>query len=257
MITGNQPRTGHKGFRMFRIDPIFNGVTMKAHLILGDGQGQARRHAQLFFDQINARDGLGDAVFHLQAGVHFNEIKLPLRIQKLKRAGAVIPNIFGGFHRNGPDVGTLGIGEGGGGGFLQNLLVAALQGTITLPQMNDVAVLIPQQLNFDVTGLQQIFFHVHIGIAKVRLGLDLGQIEQLGHVFGPFGDFHALAAAAARGLHQNGKTNLFGERCGFLTIFQNPLGSGDHGNARADHGVFGADFIPHHLNMFRRWPDEG
>ena len=89
----NQPGTGQKvGCRAFRIDTRFNGPAITRDIILSQRQRFAARHPQLPLHQIQPGDGLGDRMFHLQAGIHFQKIKLFVLIQKLNRTSAGIPN---------------------------------------------------------------------------------------------------------------------------------------------------------------------
>ena len=50
--------------------------------------------------------------------------------------------------------------------FLNHLLVAALQGTIALEQMHDIAVHIAENLNLDVPWREDIFLDQHAVIAE-------------------------------------------------------------------------------------------
>lgn len=70
-----------------------------------------------------------------------------------------------GSSTGGPHLG----GEGGGGGLLQELLVAALDGAVALAQVDDVAVLVREHLELDVARVLHIPLQVHLAIAEGRL----------------------------------------------------------------------------------------
>ena len=61
--------------------------------------------------------------------------------------------------------------DGVAGGFLQHLLVVPLDGTVTLPQPDGMAILIRQDLDFNMAGLFYIFLNIHRIIAKGIDGL--------------------------------------------------------------------------------------
>ena len=58
---------------IFSAQTRFDRMAMDAQIGLLQGQGLARSHPQLPFHQVQARDGLGHWVFHLQTGVHLHE----------------------------------------------------------------------------------------------------------------------------------------------------------------------------------------
>ena len=86
--------------------------------------------------------------------------------------------------------------QGRRGRFLQHLLVAALQRTVALAQMHDIALAVAQNLHFDMARLAEIFLDIDVVIAEGGLGLGAAE-RQLGPDFvRRIGHLHALAAAA-------------------------------------------------------------
>src|SRR2546422_869119 len=55
--------------RVLCVNPAFHRVTVKDDLLLTDGQEFPRGDPQLELDEVEARDGLRDGVFDLEAGV--------------------------------------------------------------------------------------------------------------------------------------------------------------------------------------------
>ena len=109
------------------IEAHLDRVTLQMDLVLCERQALAARHAQLPFDEVEAGDRLGDRMLDLQAGVHLEEVEGPVGAeQELDRAGAAIADRLGGGDGGGtharPQTGI----DGGGGRFLDHLLVAAL-----------------------------------------------------------------------------------------------------------------------------------
>ena len=88
---------------------------------------------ELFSDQIQAGDHLGDRVLDLESGVHLQEVKILLRIhQKFNRPG--IPVATGPGHPDGglAHSGPQGLGHDGQGTFLDDFLMAPLYGALPL-----------------------------------------------------------------------------------------------------------------------------
>ena len=121
--------------RVFGADAGLDGVADDFQLVLALGQGLARRHAQLPLHQVFAGDGFGHGVLHLQAGVHFHEVKLHLLgvlvaagllDDELHRARTHIAHGLGSGHGGLAHLAAQGLGHAGGGGFFQHFLVAAL-----------------------------------------------------------------------------------------------------------------------------------
>ncbi len=61
---------------------------------------------------------------------------------------------------------------------LDELLVATLDGALPLAQVDDVAVLVRQHLNFDVARHLDHFFDVHVGVAERGLRLGASHLER-------------------------------------------------------------------------------
>ena len=86
--------------RIFGVDATLDGPTVTLHLILRKRQFFACCHTQLQLHQIKSGDALGDGVLHLQAGIHFQEIKiLVLADHKLHCTRVLVINGLGQSHR--------------------------------------------------------------------------------------------------------------------------------------------------------------
>jgi hypothetical protein len=62
--------------RVFGVDPAFHGPAVDLHVGLGERQLFAVGDADHLLDQVEAGDQFGDRVFHLQTGVHLEEVEL-------------------------------------------------------------------------------------------------------------------------------------------------------------------------------------
>ena len=142
-------------------------------------------------------------MFHLKPRIHLDEIELAILIQELERSGTVVAKFGRRLAGDLADGGAFCCGQAGGGGFFQHFLVAALQRAVAFAQVYTVAVLIGQNLDFDMAGGRKVFFQIHFGVAKAGLCLGLGQVIGLEQLVIRPGHFHALATTAASGLDQH------------------------------------------------------
>jgi len=84
---------GGKVEGVFGVDPAFDRVAVEFQFILRHRQRTPFGHADLFAHQINPGNRLGDGVFDLQAGVHFDEVELAAFPQEFDRARAAIGHV--------------------------------------------------------------------------------------------------------------------------------------------------------------------
>ena len=86
------------GGRVFGVKAHLDGMAIEFDLILGQRQWPAFGDHQLPGYQILTGDQFGDRVFHLQAGVHFQEVEVAVFVdQEFHSAGAFVAAGQGGF----------------------------------------------------------------------------------------------------------------------------------------------------------------
>ena len=68
--------TGHKGERIFSINPAFKRVTFKVDVALAQRKFFARSDTNLLLHQIDSGNEFGHGVLDLNPGIHLNKIKL-------------------------------------------------------------------------------------------------------------------------------------------------------------------------------------
>ena len=181
---------------VFGVEADFDGMAGDGKLVLGERKGFAGGDAELPFDQVEACDGFGDGVFDLEASVHFHEVERVALGDEFHRAGADIVDGAGG----GDGGFAHGLAHGGGHawgrGFLDDLLVAALDGAVAFEEADGVAEGIRKNLDFDVAGAGEVFFDQDAVVAEAGAGFALGAFEGGGEIGGGFDHAHAFAAAA-------------------------------------------------------------
>lgn len=115
---------------------------------------------------------LGDGMLHLDAGVHLNEVEVPVLVQhKLNGAGTVITGGLCRQYRRLSHLLPEFRGQGTGRGFLDHLLIAALHRAVPLAQMHHMTLLIRQDLELDVLGVEDQLFHIDRAVPEAGLGL--------------------------------------------------------------------------------------
>ena len=73
---------GAEGEGIFRIDAAFDGMAFEHNVLLGEGQRRTRSNADLLADDVDAGDGFGHRMLHLQAGVHLEEVEVALLVNE-------------------------------------------------------------------------------------------------------------------------------------------------------------------------------
>ena len=181
--------------RIFGIDPRLDGVAVQSDLVLRQRQLFAERHAQLPFDQIDAGNQLGHGMLDLQAGVHLDEEHLLAVGDEFDGAGADIVHGGGRLARGGADrFALLGV-QRRRRRFLDHLLVSPLQRAFALPEREQIAMAVADDLHLDMPGVLHEFFDQHAVVAECGLGLALGTDDGRRKLCGRIHRAHAPPAA--------------------------------------------------------------
>ena len=253
----DQAGRGHEGVGVFGVDAALDGVAAQHDIALADRQLVAGGDHQLFLHQIDAGDQFGDRMFHLDAGVHFDEVEAAVFVQELEGAGAAVADAHAGFGADLADLGALLGGDARRGRFLDDLLVPALHRTIAFAQMDRVALAVGQHLDLDVARVLQELLHVDLFVAERGLGFALGGLD--GGVQRSLGVHHAhtAPAAAARGLDDDRVADLAGDADVLLgVVAQRAAAAGHAGHARGLHRADRFDLVAHHADGLGARADE-
>src|SRR5207247_11266079 len=148
---------------IFGVDAALDG--MQARSCMRDVRGKrfSGSNANLFFDQVTSINLFRDRVFHLDARIHLDEIKMPILIdEELDRARIFVSDRLGQLHgciahflakpRRHQRRWT----------FLDHFLVTPLNGTIAFAEMNDVSMTIGDNLKFDVMRIDDELLDVNL-----------------------------------------------------------------------------------------------
>ena len=140
----------------------------------------------------------------LDPTVDFDEVGLALGIDK-ELEGSDVFVARRDNRADGPlaQLGTSCRAEGGCGTFLENLLMAALDGAVALPELHAVTIAIDGDLDLDVAGVVKPFLEVEGIVTECRFRLGSADPERRFELSRGSNHAHALAAATGRGLDEN------------------------------------------------------
>src|ERR1051325_7869136 len=161
--------------RVFRVDSTLDRMALPVNVLLRERQTLASCDAKLFAHEIASGDKLRHWVFDLESRVHLEEIEFVSRVreQKLNRAGARVihrtTNLHGSFTHAPAQIRIVYRRRA----FFDHFLVAALNGTSTFAEMNEVAVLVAEDLNLNVARAFDCLFEVKRGVAERSGGFSL------------------------------------------------------------------------------------
>ena len=197
-------------------------------------------------DQVDAGDQFGDGMLDLQAGVHLQEVEaLVLAGDEFDRAGGIVIHGLRQRHRLLAHLAAGGLVQQRRRRFLDDLLVAALDRTFALAEIDHVAMLVAEHLDFDVTGIDDEFFDEDAVVAERRLRLGLGEIETFGDFGGRMRDPHALAAAAGGSLDHDGIADLVGDLHRMLFVLDDAEMPRHRRDVGLRGGLLGFDLVAH------------
>ena len=244
--------------RVFGVQAYFHGMPGQGHVGLGQWQWLAGGDLQLPGHQVEPGDQLGDRVLHLQAGVHFQEVKAPVAVeQKLHGAGAHVvhraPSLERGLAHGLAQVGR----HHWAGRFFDDFLMAALHRAVALAQVYQLAVTVAEHLDFDVTRLNQRLFQNQLGAAEgvERFGACRTQLRQ--QLILLMDQAHATPTAAGTGLDHQRVADAFGVALQGRVILIGALVARNARHAGLQHGQLGQAFAAHQLDRFGAGADKG
>lgn len=243
---------------IFGVDPELDGKAALLNVLLPVAQRQSGSHPDLLAHDIDAGDLLADGVLDLQPGIHLHEVELAVLEQELDRAGILVTHCLGRLDREHANFLALHLVQLGGRRDLDQLLIAPLDGTIALEEMNHAPVAVSEHLNFDVPGIEDALLDEDIGAAEGfgRLGDDAWEVAvQFG-----FGIAAADAAttAAGRRLEHDRIPDFMREGGRFGNVAQVAIAAGDDRHAGLDHAAARLRLVAHamqHLGTRANQPD--
>ena len=184
---------------------------MSARLNVGlvDRQALSRGGEQLQPNEVKAGYPLGDRVLDLEPGVDLKEVEIAVGIQEeLDCAGVGV--VYGGSQGEGgafEALSDLG-GDGHRGRLFDDLLEATLDGALPLPEAQQVAVGIADDLHLDVPWPYDVLFEDNGVVPEGRHGLPSGAFHGLRKLAGLRDGAHSPPPTPESGLNEDGIADL-------------------------------------------------
>ena len=194
----------------------------------------ALRDENLRLHQVDAGDHFGDGVLDLDARVDFDEI--PLLgidvVEEFDGAGVAVVGFARQANRGFAQLVAYAGREIRCGRDFDDFLMAPLHGTITLVQVQQIAVIVGENLHFQVAGARQIFFQEHAGIAERGARFALRFFEQRRELRWVAHHAHAAPAAAHGGFHDDRVADFLRDFLRFAGGFDGIFGARQHRDTR-------------------------
>ena len=127
-------------------------------------------------------------------------------------------------------------------------MVAALDRTVALTEVDDLAVTVAEDLEFDVARFFDVVFDVNRTVAERFFGLVGGDMILFGDRDIVMGDAHAATAAAGDGFNDDRIANLAGDPDRLVFGRDRAVGAWDQRDSGFSHGLFGDGLIAHHID---------
>src|ERR1700712_5057512 len=242
--------------RVFGVDAKLQRETSVDDVFLLDRKRQARSDANLLADDVDTGDFFGDGVLDLNPGVHFHEVHLALGEQKLHGTGVLVTHRLGRTHRQVADVGALFRGQLRAWRDFDELLVAALDRTVTLEQMHDVAEAVTEDLRLDVLGIDDAFFQEHFSLAERLGGLGNDSGKRLLKLLATVAATDAAPATAGSSLEHHRVTDTLAFNQGFSDIGHVTFSAWRNRHASLDHAAARLGLVAHAADHFSGRTDE-
>ena len=192
-------------------------MSIQVNFLLRKRQRFSLRNLQLQLHQIQTSYQFCNRMLHLNTGIHFHEIEVPVIVhQELNGSDvAVIAGLCSRYSCLLHPLPQLRCHQRAGG-FLQHLLVAALHAAIPLAQCNNMTVCIGNDLYFYMVRPYNQLFQVNFIVAEEFFGFFLCHFNLLFQLIFPVNAANSTAAAAGRSLDKNRIANSLGNLLGFL-----------------------------------------
>ena len=213
--------------------------------------------ADLFVDEVDAGDRLGDRMLDLEPRIHLDEEELAVLVEELDRAGARVAELGDGVGDHPADPRPLLRADGRGGRFFPHLLVAPLQRAVALAEVDRIVPAVAEDLDLDVPRPAEVALHVERIVAEGGHRLGAGGGEGGRHLVGRAHHLHAAPAAAGLGLDEHGVADLGGNLAGRNLVRDGAFGTGHHGNPELLRGALGLDLVAHDADVLGARADEG
>jgi len=180
-------------------------VALEPDVLLPESEAVACRDPQLLLDEVEARDGLGDRVLDLEPRVDLEEVERAALVeQELGRAGIDVARRAREADRRVAHRGAEVVVDRGGRRLLDQLLVTPLDRAFALPEVDDRAVRVGEELDLDVPRPLDEPLEEQPVVPECRIGLAPRRSQRVSQVVVGAHDAHASTTPSGARLDENG-----------------------------------------------------
>src|ERR1700674_2692874 len=175
---------------------------------LREAELHARGDTDLFLDQVDAGDRLGDRMLDLESSIYLQEVEVSIAEDELDRPGVDVSR-----RTSGPDRGVahrrsqLGI-DGRRRRLFHHLLVPALDRALALAQVHRIAVAVADDLDLDVARLADVPLQVNRRVAESRASRLRAALDRRDQILFRLDHLHPDSAPTARRLDHDREADL-------------------------------------------------
>src|SRR5262245_37593895 len=163
MPGANLAGAGPARHRILGIDAAFHNVSSEFDVLLAVRQLPAGSNQNLITNDIDPRNALRHRMLHLDASVHFHEVELLVLINKeLERADVGITDRLNGSNDLLPNFYAELRRHDDGRRFLNEFLMTPLYRTFPFAEMDNVAMLVSHDLEFDMACLFNVLLDIAV-----------------------------------------------------------------------------------------------
>ena len=212
----------------------------------------------LRLDDVEPGDDLGHRMLDLDARIDLDEVEFAgVGVdQEFDRAGADIFGRAADLQRRLAEPLARGLVEIGRRRALDHLLVAALDRTVALEEMHEIAMRIAEDLHLDMARAAHQLFEIDLILAEGVLGLALGAQHGVDELVLALDRSHAAPAAAPGGLEHDRIADLGGEALDLLRVVRQRRRRRHDRRAEGDRDVARRDLVAEIAHRLRRRADE-
>ena len=265
-IGGDPAVVGNEGIlRVLGRDPALHRVAVDAdvglrrHAARGITDPGPFGEADLRLYDVDARYGLGDGVFDLDARIDFDEVE-PAGIgvlQELDRAGIEVTDGPADSQAQFAEFGAPCVVEVQRRRALDHLLVASLHRAVALVEVHEVAVHVAEDLHFDMARAAHQLLEVHLVVAECSLRLASRGRHHLGELRLALDHAHAATATPPARLQHHRISDRGCQARAFGIVHRQWRRCGHHRHAGGHRQLACRDLVAEAAHDLRRRADEG
>src|SRR2546421_2805834 len=223
------------------VNTALYGMAAETDVFLREERWFTSSDADLEMNQVEPGGELSHRMFHLQPCVHFEEIEISALVnQEFDGSCASVGGGFGYSNRDFAHSAAHFSVDDWRWRLLQYFLVAPLDGALAFSEIDDVAMLIGQDLHFNVSRIEQRFLDVDFAVSERPPGFTLCRVQRRAKFFFRVHQTHAFTTAACCRLEQHRVADFRSHSSGLFNRIHSARSAGDKRDTFVLHRLPGA-----------------